>query len=136
MYAAGNNPVNDFTNRPIVGREDFEIGGWASHSDMIGYTLDQFGPLGQGINYALSPLMGESYETGAETCGQEDAPTTEMMQFLIGRFHERHATLVRNIIACKRKRPETVGFFPQRIGRHMPIPNFSTKEFIYLCGQR
>ena len=37
---------------------------------MIGYTLDQFGPLGQGINYAVSPLMGESYETGAETWGE------------------------------------------------------------------
>lgn len=70
MYAAGNNPVNGFTNRPIVGSEDFKIGGWASHSDMIGYTLDQFGPAGQALNYGLSPLMGESYETGAETWGE------------------------------------------------------------------
>ncbi len=64
QYAAGINPIDSFYNQQIIPYKEWAAGGWESDSKMIAWTLDEFGAPGALIHYPLSPLLGESFETG------------------------------------------------------------------------
>jgi len=64
QYGAGINPVDSFYNQQIVPHKEWTAGGWQADSKMIAWTLDEFGAPGALIHYPLSPLLGESFETG------------------------------------------------------------------------
>jgi hypothetical protein len=42
-YVQGQNPLDDYRNRPIIGRDAWEAGGWNATHDMVQWTADQFG---------------------------------------------------------------------------------------------
>jgi hypothetical protein len=44
-YAAGQNPVDDFRNRPIISEKNFNAGGTAAVGDLMTWTLNQSGAL-------------------------------------------------------------------------------------------
>ncbi len=64
QYGAGINPIDSFYNQQIVPRKEWAAGGWQADSKMIAWTLDKFGAPGAVVHYSLSPLLGESFETG------------------------------------------------------------------------
>jgi hypothetical protein len=64
QYGAGINPVDSFYNQQIVPHKEWAAGGWDADSKMIAWTLDEFGAPGALVHYPLSPLLGESFETG------------------------------------------------------------------------
>lgn len=86
QYGAGVNPLDSFYNQQIIPRKEWQAGGWESDSKMLAWTLDEFGSLGAVLHYPLSPLLGESFETGTsggvEAVMQTAGAMTGLKRFL------------------------------------------------------
>lgn len=65
-YLSGNNPYDDFRGRNIIGRDEFDAGGWYAAQDMLSWTADQFGVLSTMAHSFIGKPGAPVQETTAE----------------------------------------------------------------------
>lgn len=67
LYAQGINPMDTFRRRQIVERDAWNAGGWAADSEMIRWTLDQFGVATQLAQGAAALVSKAGDQVGVDT---------------------------------------------------------------------
>jgi hypothetical protein len=67
QYAVGVNPTDSYYQAPIVPHREWQAGGMAATKKMLAWTADQFGVLSTLGHAVTGPVLGQAFESGAET---------------------------------------------------------------------